>query len=90
MQVANLSAADLPVLSVRLPGSPPCGVGSAVTSARCSVNRGEHVDRVLRHQQGCSSAMTRQEFVFLLNNTKCFVVVFFYTATFKTSVKIFI
>lgn len=60
VQVAHLSAADLPVLSVRLPSSAPCGVGSVVTSARNSVNRGEHVDQVERDQQG---GETRQRHV---------------------------
>ena len=55
VQVVHLAAADLPAPSLMLPGSSPCGVGFAVTSWRSSVNRGEHVDQVLHHQQGTAA-----------------------------------
>ena len=71
VQVVHLAAADLPALSLVLPGSSPCGVGFGVTSSRSSVNRGEHVDQVLHRQQG-RAAWQRHViiWVFLLYSTR--------------------
>lgn len=87
LQCAGFSlVCSRPFLSVRLPGSPPCGVGSAVTSARCGVNRAEHVDQAL-DQQGGSSTTTRQEFVSFSFTVPCRV---FTQDTFEAYVKMFI